>query len=366
MPDHGEGGVYERGKRGGKRKGQWVAVADLGWLPGGKRDRREFTGPAKAAAKDKRAKFLAARQDGFTMPRGRQPYVSEWAWHWLENVARPRIAESTYERTYLHHVRDLIAPYFEKTLLPDVTEEDIEAWHAKLARRPAARGGGKLSAATIVQAHRILSMALGTAVARRRLPHNPCALVRPPRLRQAKPVPPTSAEVRQIMERCKTWPYGARWVVAIATGIRQGEALRLRWRHVHLQGKAPYIDVPGSKSDAAERVVPLAPAAVVALKAHRKAQVRDLRDDRVFTKSQRADWQDWRDLVDELGLPRYRPHDLRHGFATYLLEEGVDIKVVQVLIGHANPDFTRKVYQHVRPELHRDAARAMQRRLRGQ
>src|SRR5487761_1450406 len=146
---------------------------------------------------------------------------------------------------------------------------------------------------------------------------------------------------------------------------RDDEALRLRWRDVHLEGKAPYIEVRGTKSEAAKRPVPLAPAAVVALKAWRKAMVRDLRGDRVFTTPQRADWQDWRDLTDDLGLPHYRPHDLRHGFATYLLEEGVDIKVVQVLIGHASPDFTRKVYQHVRPELHRQAARAMQRRLKG-
>lgn len=357
---HGEGSLFQR-----KRDGLWVARIELGWTDAGKRDRREFTGETPEQAIDKRRAFLRNREDGFTAPAGRADYAGAWVTHWLEFVARPRIAESTYKRTYLHHVRDLIAPYFAKVRLPDLCEEDIERWHAQLGRRPAARGGKTLAPATIVQAHRILSMALNDAVIRRRLPRNPCSNVRPPRLVQAEPEPPTAAEVRLIMDRCRTWPYGARWVVAIATGIRQGEALRLRWRDVHLEGKAPYIEVRGTKSEAAKRPVPLAPAAVVALKAWRKAMVRDLRGDRVFTKPQRADWQDWRDLTDDLGLPHYRPHDLRHGFATYLLEEGVDIKVVQVLIGHASPDFTRKVYQHVRPELHRQAARAMQRRLKG-
>jgi integrase len=317
-------------------------------------------------ADGKRAAFMAARADGFTAPRGRPYYVGEWVLRWLENTARPRISEATYSRTYLHHVRDLIAPYFERVPLPELTVEDIEAWHAQLARRPARRGGGMVSAATIGQAHTILSMALNTAVARRKLPHNPCALVHPPRSRPARPEPPTADEVVRIIERCQTWPYGARWIVAITTGIRQGEALRLRWRHVHLDGNEPYIDVPGTKSEAAVRAAPLPPVAVDALREWRRTQVRDLTDGRVFTLPQRADWQNWRDLTGDLGLPHYRVHDLRHAFATALLEEGEDIKVVQVLIGHASPDFTRRVYQHVRPVLHRRAADAMQRYVTGQ
>lgn len=356
---HGEGSVFQR-----KRDGRWVARAELGRRPDGKRDQRLFTGATPEEAIGKRREFLRAREDGFTLPKGRPPTVAGWVTHWLEHTARPRIAESTYKRTYLHHVRDLIAPYFAAVPLPALEVEDIERWHAQLARRPAARGGKPVSAATVAQAHRILSMALNTAVARRKLAFNPCPQVRPPKVARSKGRPPTAAEFRRIMQRCETWPYGVRWIVAITTGIRQGEALRLRWSHVHLDGEDPYIDVPGTKSEAAERTAPLIPEAVAALRAWRKAQVRDLRDDRVFTKAQKPDWQDWRDLCGDLGLPHYRPHDLRHAFATYLLEEGVDVKVVQVLIGHASAAFTQDVYQHVGPELRREAARAIQRRLR--
>jgi site-specific recombinase XerD len=64
----------------------------------------------------------------------------------------------------------------------------------------------------------------------------------------------------------------------------------------------------------------------------------------------RADWQDWCNLLDDLGLPHYRVHDLRHGFATLLLEAGEDPRVVQELLGHSTTALLA-VYQHVRPEL---------------
>ena len=67
--------------------------------------------------------------------------------------------------------------------------------------------------------------------------------------------------------------------------------------------------------------------------------------------------------VGDCGLDHYRVHDGRHGTATSLLEGGVDIRVVQEIMGHATPDFTRRAYQHVRPVLHRDAAAVMNRTL---
>ena len=56
-----------------KARGQWVAVADLGWKHG-KRDRREFTAATPEEAIGKRATFLDRRRDGFVMPKGSQPY----------------------------------------------------------------------------------------------------------------------------------------------------------------------------------------------------------------------------------------------------------------------------------------------------
>lgn len=73
----------------------------------------------------------------------------------------------------------------------------------------------------------------------------------------------------------------------------------------------------------------------------------------------RRDWQEWSDLLDELGIPHYRPHDARHFVGTTLLEEGADVVVVQEMLGHSTSAITQQVYQHVRAGLKRDAAERM-------
>jgi len=80
----------------------------------------------------------------------------------------------------------------------------------------------------------------------------------------------------------------------------------------------------------------------------------------------RADYGDWLQLLASCGVDRYRVHDGRHHVATSLLEGGVDIRVVQELLGHATPDFTRRAYQHVRPALKREAADVLGRRMWGE
>jgi integrase len=359
---HGEGSVYHR-----RDRGQWVAVADLGWKAG-KRDRREFTGPSPDVALERRALFLDRRRDGFTLPRGRQPTVAEWVLHWCHHTAKAKVDPNTWYRSYRQKCEDYIAPYFEKVPLAELSAEDIEDWHAALLERPSSRGG-TISASTVTTAHRIFSSALNEAVRRKRMPHNPCSLIAPPRAEREVPEPPPAAELDAVLAACRDWPNGARWVLAICTGLRQGEALGLRWRDVRLPAPASVTVrqaqkrvsgewVYGSpKSRKSRRTVPLPAVAVTALRAHRERQeVADI-GGLVFTRRSgepvhsKADWDDWQALLSSAGLPGYRVHDLRHAFATELLEAGEDPRVVQDLLGWSTAAMA-EVYQHVRPAMH--------------
>lgn len=352
---HGEGSVYYR-----RARDQWVAVAELP-SHGGKRDRREFTSAAKDEALAKRAEFLAKRHGGFTLPRGRQPTVSEWMAHWLENEARPGIDANTYYRGYRQKVEDYILPFFTKIRLADLAEEDVKAWHRWMLQRPSRRGG-TLSPGTVVTAHRILSAGLNVAVSRRRLPHNPAAYAPPPKYDRAPPEPPSADEVLLVLDACRDRPRGARWVLAVCTGLRQGEALGLRWRDVRLADPAAVtvrqalarVDrqdvLKAPKSAKSRRTVPLPARAVEALKRHREGAA-DI-SGRVFAWPPRDDWADWADLLASLGLPHYRVHDLRHAYATMLLEQGADPRVVQEMLGWSSAKMA-EIYQHVRPLMHR-------------
>lgn len=374
---HGEGSVYHR-----KDRGQWVAVADLGWKNGA-RDRREFTGPTPDVALEKRAAFLDRKRDGFVMPKGRQPYVSEWVLHWLHNVAKRKVAATTWHSSYRQKVTELICPWFERTVLAELNEEHIEEWHAELEATVSERTGRPLSASTIGQAHRIFSTAIKAAVVRGKLPRNPVSNVTPPSPGEPELELPSEDDVKRILDRCETWPNGARWVLALTTGLRQGEALALEWKRdvsvrppasVSVRKSAARVQrervVKDPKSQASRRSVPLGQRAVRALIAHSKTQVRSISSDLVFTSAKgepvhpRTDWQDWQNLLADLGLPRYRVHDCRHVYATMLLEAGEDPRVVQAMLGHST-EVLLKRYQHVRPVLHQRVADTIDRVLGG-
>jgi integrase len=117
--------------------------------------------------------------------------------------------------------------------------------------------------------------------------------------------------------------------------------------------------VKGPKSRAGNRWVPLPRAAQVALRRHRHAQDlerrhRPYRDhDLVFCtptgdplRPGRVSAQ-FADHVDASGLPAIRLHDLRHSACSLLLAGGVPIEVVQMILGHAHPATTRRIYVHL-------------------
>jgi integrase len=79
----------------------------------------------------------------------------------------------------------------------------------------------------------------------------------------------------------------------------------------------------------------------------------------------RADSEAWHLLLEKAGVAPAKLKDARHTAATILLMMGVDVKVVQELLGHATPDFTRRVYQHVVPELAARGAKATELALWG-
>ncbi|HEY7431911.1 MAG TPA: tyrosine-type recombinase/integrase [Streptosporangiaceae bacterium] len=354
----------------------------LGWYDG-RPDRREFVAATKAEALDRRDDFMARRRDGFTPPKGRPPTVGEWLQHWLHNVARARVEATTWERSYSYSVTRLIVPYLGHVRLHELNEDDVEAWHAALSRRTT-RAGRPLSAAAVTNAHRVLSVALNEAVRRQRIVRNPCTLVPPPRIDRAERPVPDSAQAAAILARCESWPNGARWVLALATGLRQGEVLALRWSDVELEGR-PSVTVrrtmarvggelvfKAPKTPKSRRTVALAPVAAERLRRHRAGQPVRGRDALVFTGprgqlvSSQADGADWKALLADLGLPpAWRVHDLRHAAATALLQMGVDVRVVQEILGHSSAAVTQNVYQHVAPVLHERAAESLDAWLRG-
>jgi integrase len=211
----GEGSIYQRSD------GRWVAEVHLGYKANGRPDRRYFYGSTPAEALEKKREFLTSREAGYTPIKGKGWMVAAWLDHWLHKIVKDQVRESTWHRSYRGKVEQHLIPNLSG-YLRDLDEAALDELYAKLKRQG-------LSAVSITQIHAILSRALKVAVQRKLIPRNPCHFTRPPSAERAEPMPPEREETRRILTAVRSRWNGARWALALTTGIRQGEALGLLW-----------------------------------------------------------------------------------------------------------------------------------------
>ena len=168
------------------------------------------------------------------------------------------------------------------------------------------------------------------------------------------------------------------YAFAIGTGLRQGEILGLRWEDVDLDGRVlrvtGQLDRRGGraevKTENGRRTFGLPELAVYALRSQRAVQARQrlaagtswCDEGYVFTGA-KGKPRDWRSLdrcfvraQERAGVRRQRFHDMRHAFATLLLDAGEEIAVISKMLGHADYSTTVDVYSHLSTERSRVAA----------
>jgi integrase len=189
-------------------------------------------------------------------------------------------------------------------------------------------------------------------------------------------------EARRFLEAAADDPLEALYVLAITTGMRQGELLALRWQDIDLDAGTVQVQravsrvrrggfVEGEpKSARSRRQIVLAPIAVAALRRHwaRQMEAR-LASDKLpgaaalvfqnglgaYLEPQNVQRRSFKPLLCRAGLPEIRFHDLRHSAATLLLSLGTNPKIVQELLGHSSITLTLDTYSHVLPGLQEEA-----------
>ena len=354
--------------------GRWHGFVSMGLKENGQRDRRHASGQWRADVVVKLRALEQKRDAGVAQAAGRAPTVTQWLDHWLDTIASRRVRPSTLAR-YRQLVANQITPRVGHHRLDRLLPEHIEKMYADLL-------ASGLSGSSVLQAHRVLSRALKVAMQRGKVARNVCTLVDAPSVDRAEVVPLTADDARAILAAATTLRNGARWSVALALGLRQGEALGLPWDAVDLEGgtlavrqalqrqagKGLVIVAP--KSRAGRRVIALPEQVRDSLRAHRTTQLAERLAARsewadhglVFAQvngrplDPRADHRAWRELLTSAGVRQARLHDARHTAATLLLQQGVPARVVMEILGHSQISLTLGTYSHVGAELGRDAA----------
>jgi integrase len=172
-----------------------------------------------------------------------------------------------------------------------------------------------------------------------------------------------TAEERRLLAALDQLPAGKRLrpmvLVSMHTGLRWGELAALRWPDCDLQTRLLTVRGEGAKSGQT-RYIPLndtAHAALAAWAAHCQADADADLDGLTFPgKAGTLDnvRKSWATLLKTAGIKDFRWHDLRHHFASRLVQNGVDLNTVRELMGHADIKMTLR-YSHLAPE-HRAAA----------
>ena len=242
--------------------------------------------------------------------------------------------------------------------IDDLTESDMVELLRPLIDRGCSRQAQLLQV--------LVSAALRSAVKRRMILFNPMDCVD-----HVKHCPKVTAwltvdQARQLLASSAeaSDPYYIAWLLMLCCGLRRGEMLALRWsdidesrRLLHVQRQVITIDgvtqVTRPKSRSSVRDIPLADDLLAYLRLINRAQ-----DDTILTgitKSMLADALTR--ALERAQLPRVTLHGLRHTMASVAAEDGVQVKILQSLLGHAHYQTTADIYAHVNQQPRMEAAR---------
>src|SRR3954447_14804531 len=260
--------------------GRWHGFVSMGKKDNGRRDRRHVSGAKRADVGAKVRAIETKRDAGMVEAAGRAPTVGEWLDHWLDHIAARKVRARTLE-SYQSTVRLHLRPGVGHQRLDRLQPEHLERLYAALADKG-------LSPASILRAHRVLSRALKVASQRGKVARNVATLVDPPVVKRPETALPLSApEVRRVMAAAQAHRNAARWTVAMAVGLRQSEALALRWADVDLEHatltvrrgvhrvRRQGLVYEEPKADRSRRTVALPAPLVEALHAHRATQLEE-------------------------------------------------------------------------------------------
>jgi integrase len=259
------------------------------------------------------------------------------------------------------------------------------------------------SAGTAHQAYRTLRTALNEAMRRGHIGKNPATLAKAPKLNEQEIEPYTVEEVQRILTSVAERRNRARWAMALALGMRQGEVLGLQWGDVDLTncslrvrrgrlrpkyahgcgnqacGRKPgycptrqqtRADTNDTKSRAGRRTIGLPPEVVELLRQHQAEQLAErekagnlwLDGGWVFTTptgrplNPNSDYREWKQIIQEAGIRDGRLHDARHTAATVLLILQVHERAAMGVMGWASTSMATR-YQHVTDKIRADIAK---------
>lgn len=357
---HGEGSLYKR------KDGLWVAQVTIQGKRLYKYSKTQHE--ARSWLEEMRSQI----KNGLSYTAARIT-LAQFLQEWLEayqNSIRPK----TFQQ-YKQIVDQYLAPELGRTKLKDLRPDHIQTFYGLLRER------GK-SERTLLLIHAILHRALNQAMRWGLISHNPAQVVIRPKLKRREMTVLTAAQARDLLIQAKGSRLDTLLWIALTTGLREGEILGLKWSDLNWsyrklmvqrqlqrqKGRGLVFAEP--KSATGRRAITLSSDIISKLRGHRVVQAyerlfagsRWRENDLIFPSligtplDPRNLFRQYKELLEQAGLPNIRFHDLRHTAATLMLQQHTHPKVVQERLGHSDISLTLNTYSHVLPDIQDEAA----------
>ena len=365
---NGEGSIRKRND--GRWEGRYTAGRDP---VTGRTIYKNVLGKTQAEVK---AKLKSAiEKSGVQSLRTERYTVGQWLDAWMENYAKLQIRASSY-KTYQGFVENHIKPTLGNVPLEKLTAMDLQKLYKHLLESgrvecTESRNRPKgLSVKTVRNINQMISSALNCAVEQRLIPSNPtkgCVLPKLER-KEMKILPPES--LGTFFEEARRSGVFELYYIDLATGLRRGELLGLKWSDIDLdkgiihvrrqvlRQNGKVVEAP-LKTKNSYRNIAIGADAIKVLKGMEQ------KDEYVFPSpfggpmSPDSVLHMLQRVLKRAGLERIRFHDLRHTFSVLALQNGVDVKTLSAMLGHYSAGFTLDTYAHVTTSMQKQAANAV-------
>lgn len=333
---------------------------------------------SKREAEKELAKFITSIEGGCTYS-AKKVTLNEFSNQWLETYVKPNLAPTTHQG-YEEKLNKHILPYLGNKRLDKIKPLDLDNLYNFLLTKPTNRkdkdGNYKtLSPASVHRVHEILSSIFSNALRWDFVPYNPCTKVVQPKYRNTKMTcydEETSKRLINALLQKAPIKYKCFVILAILTGFRRGELVGLHWddidfknHKISVKRSAYYLSgQPTSekdpKTDLSTRTIAVPSICFDLLKQWRCEQSKMKLalgmswkgSENIFTTNyggimNPATGPKWfSSFLAKNNFPHIRFHDLRHTFATLLVNNNVDVKTVSHKLGHASTNTTLKFYVH--------------------
>ncbi len=367
-----------------QRPGVWRLRASV---PG---ERRQMRSTVFGDRKEAALKFreLITKAESGAIDNGRLT-VAELCRQWLAS-RKPRVGSRTWT-TYCQHVLLWITPTLDpagskrvRELRRAQIEKGLTDWMTT-GRHDSE--GGTIAPRTVHHIYSTLKSILRWGVRTNLLSVDPSVAIDPPRYERVEMRTLSPTNIERLLEAAATEcaELQVPIAVAVATGLRRGELLGLRWSDVDLNGgrltvrrALEVVKADGGyeirekppKTKRSARTLALAPRVVDVLVAWRESQemrheflgMKVHASDYVFDRADGSVWEPWTfsalfaRLVRRANVPKIRFHDLRHSFASLSLEAGINLKTVSASLGHSAISTTADLYLHLGEQLQKEHA----------